>query len=163
MTTPTQLEAARIDDIVTTWTEILAGRTDAIAYAPRLHDAVAVSGAWAWDDSGLWLTAGTVGAVILVPFDGDHGEIRGLGALLYAASTLAAAQPKAEAIENDDVGAVVIASGSTTSAPARIGWHAVTWDAPSPVALSNGTAILRVVSGAVGDRFAGGYLALGTP
>lgn len=161
MTAPTQLDASRIDDIVTTWTEILAGRTDAIPFAARLYDAIAQAGVWTLDDSGLWLEAGGAGAVLLVPFDGEATEIHGLGALVYTASTAAASQPIAEAIENDDVGADVIATGSTTTAPARIGWHILEWTAPSPITMADGTAFLRIVSGAAGDRFAAGFLSMG--
>lgn len=164
MTAPAPLDPTRIDAAIATWTEILAGRTDAIAFAARLYDAIPQAGVWTLDDSGLWLTAGGAGAVLLVAFDGEAVEFHGLGALLYAASTATSAQPLAEAIENDDVAADVIATGSTTPTPARIGWHAVTWAPGSPVALAGeGTAMLRIVSGAGGDRFAAGFLAMGHP
>jgi hypothetical protein len=161
MTAPDQLDPARIDAIVDDLLATLGGRQDARAVAGALCDAFAISGAWTLDDDGLWLTAAAGGAVLLLPFATEHSTIYGLGALVYCASTAAAAQPAAAAVVSDDAGTVV-ATGSSTTAPARLGWAALAWSGAG-YATSGRPAFLRVTAGAAGDRLALGFLSLGSP
>lgn len=161
MTAPDQLTAARLDAVAAELLAIFAGRQDGRATAGALCDAFAISGAWTLDDDGLWLTAAAAGATLLLPFATEHGAIYGLGALVYCASTAAAAQPTVAAVASDDAGTAV-ATGSSTTAPARLGWAALTWSGAG-YALGTKAPFLRCVAGATGDRFALGFLELGTP
>lgn len=161
MTAPDQLTAARLDAIVVELLATLDGRQDARPAAGALYDAFALKGAWTLDDAGIWLTADTAGSTLLLPFATEHGAIYGLGALVYCASTAAAAQPTVAAVASDDAGTVV-ATGSSTTAPARLGWAALTWSGAG-YALGAKAPFLRCVAGATGDRLALAYLSLGTP
>lgn len=162
MTAPDQLTAKRIDAIVDELLATLGGRQDPRAAAGALYDAFAISGAWTLDDDGLWLAAAAAGATLLLPFATEHGAIYGLDALVYCASTATSAQPVLDAVASDDAGTTV-ATGSSTAAPARLGWATVSWADPAGFALGSKAPFLRCVAGAAGDRFAIGYLTLGTP
>lgn len=164
---PTQITAARVQAIIDEWIAILGGSHDPLAIVD-FHNAIATAGSWTLDaDTSLWMAAGAGAAVLVLPFDFEatlvDAQVNGFDALVYVTSVAAAAQPTAELVIVDTSGATV-ATGSTITAAADIGWQVLTWSGGTPAAIgTDKIALLRITSGAAADRFAGAAIVLESP